>query len=152
MNRRFRTDRLICFVENDDIPGCLRLQDRKVILAAPFAADHGIAMPIVVTDQPHPGQWAAVRIYNPAHNITGRPGTAGAGLRELRPCRPYRMVAIAGLPGPAANLSGGGRRNLNWRRRLRFCGGWGGRHRGNCGRRGGRRRLSPGRRSRGARG
>lgn len=68
MDQRFGTDRLISFVENDYIPGRLRLQDWKVVLAASLAADHGIPMPIVVTHQSYPGQWAIIRIYNPTHN------------------------------------------------------------------------------------
>lgn len=50
IDRRFRANRLVCLVENHHVPGSLRLEYGKVILATSFSADDRITMPVVVTN------------------------------------------------------------------------------------------------------
>jgi hypothetical protein len=78
---RFRANWLVCLVENDHVPGSLRLEYGNVILAASFGADDGIAMPVVVTNQPHAGQRNTTYICDTPDDIAWRSGTSGARLR-----------------------------------------------------------------------
>jgi hypothetical protein len=87
MDGCLRADRLVSLIEDHYVPGRLRLEDREIILTAPFAADDGIAMPVVVTDQSHARQRIAAGIDDTPRDVAGCPGTARAGLRQVRPGR-----------------------------------------------------------------
>jgi hypothetical protein len=86
MDRHFRANWLVHFVEDHDIPGCLRLEHREVILPAAFGTNNRITMPAIIADQPYTGQWIATSVKDAPHDVAGRPWTAaGAGLRKFWP-------------------------------------------------------------------
>ena len=80
LNGHFRTDWLVCLVNNHDVPGSLCLEYGNVVLTTPFAADNRVAMPVVVADKSNAGQRNPTGINHPPDNITRRSGTAGAWL------------------------------------------------------------------------
>jgi hypothetical protein len=49
-----RAERLIGFIKDYNIPGRFSLENRKVVFATAFAADYGIPVPIIITNQPYP--------------------------------------------------------------------------------------------------
>jgi hypothetical protein len=82
-NRHLRADRLASLVEHNDGPGGCSLENGKVIFTVGLAGDYGIAVPLVVTDQPDAGEGLARRVEHAADDVGRGPGTTGAGVRRI---------------------------------------------------------------------
>jgi hypothetical protein len=81
---RLRADRLVVLVENDHVPGRVGLDDQKIILAAPFASDDRVAMPLIVADQPHADQRVTIGIGDMTDDVGRSLWTTGTRMRRIR--------------------------------------------------------------------
>ena len=65
-------------VQDEDVPCRFGLYYREVVFAAPFRADYGVPVPLVIADQPDARQRHARRVDDTPRDVGGCPGAAGA--------------------------------------------------------------------------
>ena len=134
---RCGADRLVALVQDDHVPSCVGLSDRKIVLATALAGNNIVAMPIIIAYQPHTGQRVACGVGDLADDVGWRPWTTGTGMRGIglgrkdrqktmgtRGCRVGRLACHRGGRCLCGREQGGCGGACGRERRRRFGGDW----------------------------